>query len=492
MATDLSAAAEDDPQTGAEIRGGFALVCGLLCLAVIWATLSGLATAHTAAAVLFVLFCLLGIDRFGLRERVLMVVALLVTAYAVWHLRGGAYGLIVEDLSRGAYLASFMMLMSSLRDGAFRSRSVLKIGHYLTNQPPSRRYFALHVGGHFMGTLLNFSAVSLLGPLILRGARAAQGPDSPQELFDIRLRRQISALSRGFSWFNLWAPTAIAQAVILTTVPGSKASIIAPVGLSIAFILLWVGWAEDRFTGERARMRLAKQGFRLSGLEAPPFPGGALIRFLGVAAGLLTLAAMIYSVSSIQFVSAIMIAAVPLTALWLTVQWLTEEESSSDQLKTQLWRLIRVSVPSGSPEAATLGLAGYIGILLASLVSHKQVADLLIPSGMGPVTIYITVAAIIPLLSCIGLPPMMIVTFLGGILVAIPELDLNPSLLGLSLLVGWALNLTGSPLGATSLLLSRVVGIPGMLHAWRWNGLFTIMSWVVAALVIALAARMIG
>lgn len=492
LATDLPAAAEDDPQTGEAISSGFALICLLLCLAVIGATLSDHAAAHLAAGVMFVLFCLAGVNRFGLRERALMVIALMVTAYAVWRLQDGALEPIVQDLSRGAYLAAFMMLMSSLRDGAFRSRSVLKIGHYLTNQPPSRRYFALHVGGHFMGTLLNFSAISLLGPLILRGARAAQLPDSPQELFDIRLRRQISALSRGFSWFNLWAPTAIAQAVVLTTVPGSRASIIAPIGLTIAFILLWVGWAEDRVTGYRARMRLAQEGFKLARMDVPPFPGRALVRFMGVAAGLLALAALIYSLSSIQFVSAIMIAAVPLTALWLTVQSFRSTEKGSSGLKAQLWRLIRTAVPSGSPEAATLGLAGYIGILSASLVSHSVVADLLIPADVSPIAVYIAVSGIIPLASCIGLPPMMIVTFIGGILVSIPQLGLNPSLLGLSLLVGWALNLTGSPLGATSLLLSRVVGIPGTLHAWRWNGLFTIISWAVAALVLAVAGVMIG
>ncbi|MCP4999600.1 MAG: hypothetical protein GY933_12880 [Hyphomicrobiales bacterium] len=480
------------PKARQEIGGWFALICCALCLSVIWTTLSDHAAAHMASAVLFVLFCLFGVRRFGLRERALMIIALMATAYALWRLQSGALTPIVQDLSRGAYLAAFMMLMSSLRDGAFSSRSVLKIGHYLTNQPPSRRYFALHVGGHFIGTLLNFSAISLLGPLVLRGARAAQAPDSPKELFEIRLRRQISALSRGFSWFNLWAPTAIAQAVVLTTVPGSRASIIAPVGLTIAFILLWVGWAEDRATGYRARMRLAQEGFKLLGVEAPPFPFKSLLRFLSVAAGLLGLALLVYSVSSIPFVSAIMIAAVPLTALWLTAQSVSREQMDPVWLQQKLWQLLQVAIPSGSPEAATLGLAGYLGILGASLVSHEAIADYLLAINISPLFVYIAVSGIIPLASCIGLPPMMIVTFIGGLLVSIPQLGLDPSLLGLSLLVGWAVNLTGSPFSATSLLLSRVVSIPGTVHAWKWNGLFTIMSWIVAAIVLFAASRLIG
>ena len=490
LATDGAEEPGEATPTRAPIPAYFALVCILLCLAVIWAALSGQWVAHQTAAALFVLFCILGLRRFGLRERALMVIALAVAAYALWQPQPDSHQTIVKYLSRGAYLAAFMMLMASLREGAFRSPSVLAIGQYLTNQPPSRRYFALHVGGHFMGMLLNFSAISLLGPLILRGARAAHVPGSPEALYDIRLRRQISALSRGFSWFNLWAPTAIAQAVVLTTVPGAKAGIIAPFGLTIAFITLWVGWGEDRVTGYRARMRLAQQGFQLARTDAPAFPGRALVRFLAVAAGLLTLAGLVWSVSVIPFVSAIMISAVPMTALWLVTQAWTA--TASGKLGDQLWELVRTAVPSGSPEAATLGLAGFIGLLSASLVSPQTVARTLPLDGTAPAIIYIAITAIIPLASCIGLPPMMMVTFIGGILVSVPELGLNPSLLGLSLLVGWSLNLTGSPLGATSLLLNRVVGISGILHAWRWNGLFTVLSWLVAAGVLLTATWLLG
>ena len=106
----------------------------------------------------------------------------------------------------------------------------------------------------------------------------------------------------------------------------------------------------------------------------------------------------------------------------------------------------------------------------------------------GPIVVYLGVSALIPLCSCIGLPPMMTVTFLGGLLASLPGLQLDASLLGLSLLAGWSLNLTGSPFGAVSLLLSRVAGIPSVLFAWRWNGLFTILSWCVTALVIIAAS----
>ena len=470
----------------------FAAICCALCLAVIWATLSDRQVAHGASAVVFVLFCGFGVGRFGLRERVLMVVALLVTGTAFLKLGGAALEPVVQDMSRAAYLATFMMLILSLRDGAFSSRSVLGIGQYLTSQPPGRRYFSLHIGGHFMGTLLNFGAISLLGPLVLRGVRAAEAGGDPPALSQIRLRRQISALSRGFSWFSIWAPTAIAQAVVLTTVPGSRAGTIALVGVPIAFIVLWVGWVEDRVTGHRARMRFAESGFRVNLSQAPPFPVRSLSRFLSVGAGLLGLAWIVSRSSAIPFVSAIMISALPLTVLWMIAQSVTGSIADTGILRRKIWQLPRAAIPSGSPEAATLGLAGYIGILGATLVDRSWFASLLSGAQLSAVAVYVIVSGLIPLASCIGLPPMMLVTFLGGLLVSIPELGLDPSMLGLSLLVGWALNLTGSPFGATSLLLSRVAGIPAMTHAWRWNGIFTVLSWIVAAIVIVAASRVVA
>ncbi len=467
-------------------KGGLLAAIGscLLCAVAIWTVLDDTVTARTASAAAFLLFLALAQRHFGLRERMLLLLAVAAAGTAVLMLQADAYRPIVDDLSRAAYLAAFIMLVTSLRQGAFGSNSVLTIGRFLTSQPPGRRYMALHIGGHFMGVLLNFGAISLLGPLIRRGVEAKR-EDGPPELSDIRLRRQISALSRGFSWFNLWAPTAIAQAVVLAIVPGSRAIVIATAGMVIAVLLLFAGWAEDRITGHRARMRFVNSGIDIRRDPPPQVPWAALMRFLAVAAALLGLAWVISRVGGIVLVSAIMIAAAPVTILWMAEQVSFRRIEVAGRVGTLFGRVI----PGGSPEAATLGLAGFIGILTATLVNRDWLATHLSPWIPGPDFVYLAVSAVIPLASCIGLPPMMTVTFLGGLLVTMPDLQLNPSVLGLALLVGWALNLTGSPFGATSLLLSRVASIPGVVHSWRWNGLFTVISWLVAAAVMLAAAR---
>jgi len=485
LATDAVAGAEGQSPVGWPATIGSCV----LCLVAVWTVFDDRPLAHACSAAAFVGFIALANARFGLRERMLLTLALVATAGAVWTFRAGALQPVIDDLSRAAYLSAFIMLVTSLRQGAFGSESVLTIGRYLTGQPPGRRYLALHIGGHFMGVLLNFGAVSLLGPLIKRGVDARR-KEGPPELSAIRLRRQICGLSRGFAWFNLWAPTAVAQAVVLNLVPGSRAGIIAVSGMLIAVLLLFAGWGEDRVTGYRARLRLVRAGFALQRAAPPPFPWTSLMRFLAVGGALLGLAWLISVFSGIVLVSAIMVAAVPVTIAWMSEQSLLHGAGAA--LAGRVRTLFRTIIPASSPEAATLGLAGYIGILTATLVDHGWLATRLAQIDIRPDVVYLAVSAFVPLASCIGLPPMMTVTFLGGVLVSLPELALNPSVLGLSLLVGWALNLTGSPFGATSLMLTRVVGIPGTTHAWRWNGGFTLISWCVAALVMMAMAAWLG
>lgn len=211
-----------------------------------------------------------------------------------------------------------------------------------------------------------------------------------------------------------------------------------------------------------------------------------------MAASLILLALVISRLAAIPLVSAIMMASVPVTLAWMSAQWRLRPERAIDSLVQRVKILFRTSIPAGSPEATTLGLAGYVGILTAGLVNRGWLSNALSLADWNPTMVCIAVTVIIPLASCVGLPPMMVVTFLGGLLVSVPQLDLQPTLLGFSLLVGWALNLTGSPFGATSLILTRVIGISGTVYAWKWNGLFTLLSWGVSAIVILALGSLLG
>ena len=92
-----------------------ALNCGLLCLAAIWTVFEPVFAARISSAVLFVMFCVVCQKHFRLRERVLLVIATVITVIALLHIRETGPGPIVDDLARAGYLAAFMMLLTSGR-----------------------------------------------------------------------------------------------------------------------------------------------------------------------------------------------------------------------------------------------------------------------------------------------------------------------------------------------------------------------------------------
>ena len=80
-----------------------------------------------------------------------------------------------------------------------------------------------------------------------------------------------------------------------------------------------------------------------------------------------------------------------------------------------------------------------------------------------------------------AVPPIMTATFFGSFLIGMPGLNLDPTMLGFAFVMGWCLNLTGSPFGATALVLGRATGVRGTLMTWRWNGPFTLASFALVA-----------
>lgn len=455
----------------------------LLCLAVLLQIYSDISWAGSVAAMALVIFFVAGQGFFKLRERYLLVLSAIVTAVA-FALSSDAQVLVFSALERAAFLAAFMILLALLRDAAATSAAVLAVGTYLTKQQPGRRYAALHIGGHALGVVLNFGALSLLGPLIQRGVRASGAPDDPVN--QIRERRQLSALHRGFSWIIAWSPTAVAQAMIPVIVIGAEPLRLALMGAVAAVLMFFVGWLEDRFRFRKVRARLVAQGVHVE-VEIPQFPKRDFLWFSGICAVLVGLALAFMAAFRVSMVPALMLAAPVVTGLWIWIQNRHGENAVADTLARYREIALR-SVPAGSPEALTLSSAGYIGLVAGGLFPAAGFTEYLGLSTLPPVALYILVVALILIASNAAMPPMMVVTFLAAMMTASALPGLDMTMLGFAFAMGWALNLTGSPFGASSLILSRVTGIPGTVLSWHWNGTFTIAAFMVVASLIALFA----
>ena len=252
------------------------LIAGLYISALILLTLINLYVgaewASNTAKLLVLGLPILAVQKLQIREYYLLSVSLAL-AILVWLSPGPAWQTISLGLERGAYLASFMALMALLREGALNSPSVKTVGTYLTLQPPRRRFLALFAGSHLFSVLINLGSVSLLTPFIQRGVRGDQPLGQPlSEIQLVRERRQLAAVHRGFCWFLVWAPTAVTQAILPGMLEGIDASRLIPLGLTVALVMLCVGWLEDTLIWTRTASRLRASG-QVHPIKENPFPG---------------------------------------------------------------------------------------------------------------------------------------------------------------------------------------------------------------------------
>jgi len=474
----------DDPQarpSPSPLGAAFhCLVCGVIlvmCLAVLIHRFVGWQAAALVSSACFILFFAIGQHMIGWRERGLLAAGLLLTGIAV-ATHADATTLIETSLQRAAFLAAFMVLLSLLRVGAGQSSSVLALGAYLTRQRPGRRYLAIHGGGHFMGVLLNFGALSLLGPLIKRGVDATRAAEPAAAA--AREERQMSALVRGFSWMIAWSPTAVTQALIPIVVIGADPLALAGMGALVALALFPVGWLNDRLVGGRARRRLAREGIAVAGAPVV-LPKAAAVRFGTICLTLTMLTVAVVASTGVIVIVALMLVAPLVSVGWLWVQARGSAATGGRTFRTRIAELIGVFIPRGMPEALTLATGGYCGLMLAGVLDPAATGEALHLRDLPPQAIYLLAAAIVPLLSNLALPPILVATFFGSLLIGIPDLGLDPTLLGFSFVMGWCLNLTGSPFGAGALVLGRATGIRGTTLTWRWNGPFTLASYGVVA-----------
>jgi hypothetical protein len=414
--------------------------------------------------------------RFGVREWLLLAAALALTAGLAG--RPGGWEDARVALDRGAFFAAFILLMTLLREAALTSPAVLAMGHFLTRQQPGRRFLATFVGGHLAGVLLNFGAVSLLAPLVQRGVRAEPvlTPEDERRA-QIRERRQLSALIRGFAVVITWAPTTLTQAIILHSLPGLSVARVIGMGLAFSALMLAVGWTEDRLRWGRPRRRAP-------GMPVVPFPARAALDLAFVG---LTLAGGAYGARAalgISTAEALMLVAPVMLAGWVFLQ--NAAAGTGAALRAIGWRLREIAagpLPGMTRDAFSLGAAGFIGTTAAALAPVEAIAASLALDSIPGWLFLLALPVLIILTSTIAISPMMTVVFLGSVISALPVLPVDPNLIALAFGSGWALALTAAPNSTGAIFLSSATGIKVTTLTWKWNGVYSLAALVVLGVV---------
>jgi len=439
-----------------------------------------LSAPEWVAMAAFVGFCLAGQGFFGLRERVLLAVSLLLTLLE-FVLDPQPMATVLRGLEQASFLAAFMLLLGVLKDAAATSPAVTACGRYLTRQPPGRRYAALASGAHVLTVLLNFGSLSLLSPLVQAGVKAGREAGDPDWMAEIKERRQMSAMVRGFAVAIVWAPTTVTQAILISLVPSADAGLVLLTGLGFALLCLLLGWAEDRLRWQRLRRRLAREG-RTVVYTRGQAPRRAFLDFAKVSVSLIALAAAIRLVFGVETVPALMLAAPVLTMIWIAVQnWGHGWRVAVVESGRRATHLVGRAVPASSPEALTLSTSGYIGVMLAALVPGELVQHLASPAVMPPGLLLILLPAVIILATQVALTAIVMAVFIGSALGSLDPVPLPPDLMVVAMAGGWAISLTASPFAAGALILSRMTGLSPVAMTWRWNGLYSLLAYLILA-----------
>lgn len=402
--------------------------------------------------------------------------------------RPDAASVITTGLNRAAYLAAFILLMGFLRDAAVTSQSIMACGRFIARQPPQRRFVAVFSGSHFFSVMINLGSMSLLGPIIQRGVRGDKTAFSELAPIDqVRERRQLSAALRGFSWFLVWAPTAVTQAILPTLIPGIDPLRLIGLGLMITGIMLSVGWLDDALTWLPLRRRLAAAG-RLPRVEDMPAPWSAIGNLAIVSSTLFGLTLIFLQAADVTVVSGAMLAAPIVVIIWIYRQQMRDGQNDGG-FGDRLGRSAFVNLPGFIREAVFIGCAGFIGTLAAALVPADRLAAMLDLSQVPGWQIMLGLSIAVLLAGQIGLSPITMAVFLGSVYAELPFNPIDPTLAALAIAAGTAIASTGAPFASAAVMLARVSGHDTVTLTWRWNGLFTLAATLVLTLIYAVLSR---
>ena len=282
-------------------------------------------------------------------------------------------------------------------------------------------------GVHLFGSVINLSAVMILGDRLSRRA-----PMTPL---------QAVVLSRGFALASHWSPFFAAMGIALGNAPGADWKTLSLAGLPLAALgLVYSGWRLGRSPGVSAFVGYPTH---FSALWIPAL----------LAATVLTAHQLLPAVPILTLISA---GSVGLT---LVVLVLRQPASAA--------RRFALHVSEGLPR-----MSGELALFLAAGVLAAGISSLVTASGwrLDIAAVGATEASVLLLimvaLSVAGVHPVISIATVSGI---IAPLSPDPNLMGVTYLMTWAAGVSSSPFSGMHLAMQGRFHV-NALRFLRWNG----------------------
>lgn len=379
--------------------------------------------------------------------------------------------LLASAVERYAFMASFLACLGLLRVAAEGSPLLRRCGEILIQQPPQRRYLSLSLGSTLFGIVINIGVLNLLGVMSQRAntLTAAGGSANIQR---IRRRRMFSAMLRGFALVPLISPLGISLAIILSAQPSLHWLDIIPYAGITALFLLLIGYALDRLSH---RPPAAPQEPHRHSLRP-------LVEFCALLVAIVSVTFLIAEVLSLQLPEAVLFSG-PLAAfLWLAFQRRRLDGGTGMRRAgaTLLRRADRI-FPDMRSEIAILGGAGFLGVMLSTLLPIDTLAGWLAGSGLTGGWLALAATAVMLIGAQVGINPIVTAILTLTLLPDPAALGLPAPILATALMAGWAVSMVSAPITGSMLVGARLAGVSPQELGWRWNGLFVVLTMLMLA-----------
>ena len=304
---------------------------------------------------------------------------------------------------------------------------------------------------HLFGSVINISAVDLVGDRLTRGARLDRG--------------RLLLLSRGYSTGAFWSPFWGASATVMTYAPQARIAILIAVGGCLAAAALVMGGVKVART----------IGSRLGGFHGYPLTPDAF--------GLPT--TLVAAVLGLHFlrpdvpVNGVITICAPL--LTLIILLVTTRRRTPGALAGHAVR----QLPQMGGELTLFLAAGMLTAGFAAIVAHAEVG--LPIDGFGPVEAW-GLLLVMVVLSALGLHPVISIATAASLLA---PLGVDSTLFAMTGLIAWGIQAAGAPLSGFNVVMGARFGVDTFRLA-SWNLFYVLAMVLLGAPALWLCARLAG
>jgi len=418
----------------------------------------------TVAIVLLGFFMVWEIRRVSAQQ--LLTAAVLFSVGSVAVLPSNEFFDVLLQASEGTLIfVSLFTGITFLQYPALKSPSLNELREFIVSQPPGHRYLILSISAHFLGALINLSAMGLLTTFLY----GKIGPSSRQ--------RMACAMIRGFSLASIWSPFFISIAVILHIKPELQWWDIAIPGFPLSAFLLFYSWVYDRIFSHHATPTSATATPTDS---VPKLSVQAVVKIAFLAVVL----SVMFIVSSKSLEVTIPIAIILVTpAIAIGWQFLLSRSGAKDGM-LEMFHTVSMNVGKLRNQILIFISANFLGYGVARVIDPELVSSTLLGAGIeGWIAIFFL---LVTMLTCttLMLHPLALIILVGQIFPA-EVLGVHNISLAMCMVLVWGIATTSSPASGLTMFMASVTGESLWRIGWIWNGGYAFGGCMIGALYIS-------